>query len=86
MRYGYGKNEEEGRCWKKFESVHDDYIIENDRVMTPRLYNDRRVVSYEPHSFLLGGNHIDSELSTNDSAMNYVTYLHQKHSHNLYPF
>ena len=72
-RYGFGSTPEEGRCWTKFdESITHDYIIENNRVMTPRRYQDRRVLGYEPYSFTLAGSHVVSELSTNDSAMHYV--------------
>ena len=42
--------------------------------MTPRRYQDRRVLGYEPYSFMLAGSHVVSELSTDDSAMHYVIF------------
>ena len=57
-RYGFGRNPKEGRPTNCFTGVHDDYVIKENRVHTPRRYKDRRVLGYEPKILTIAGCHI----------------------------
>ena len=70
--YGYPKD------------LSNDYKIVNGRLSAPRYEEcDRMIVAYNPIFALLGGNHSDFELCTNDDAQHYMCKYISKIS-NLY--